>query len=178
MTAAPAHTQKTHRARAGIEPASLIYRIENHDEAYSIWRDAGVKERILVHVDAHHDMWWLKKRERLSIANYICPALQDGLVRKVFWVIPDGSWAIAGRRRHVLRQAKRILKDYPEPRGVLRIERSRISAIVDGKPLEICPLDSLPPLEEDVLLDLDVDYLLIPRVTYGRYDEHDALPWC
>jgi tetratricopeptide (TPR) repeat protein len=178
MTVAPVQLSKTRPPRLGIDPIARVFRIENHDEAYPIWRDAGVKDRILLHVDAHHDMWWLKDRARVSIADFICPALEDGLVREVIWVIPDGSWTTVGSRRHVLRAARKILKDYPAPKGIHRIERNRISAVVHGKPLVICSLDSLPPLEEDVLLDLDVDYLLIPRVTYGKYDEHGLLPWC
>jgi hypothetical protein len=39
-------------------------------------------------------------------------------------------------------------------------------------------LRSLPRIDEDVLLDIDTDYLVIPRVTYGKSDEHGALPWC
>jgi tetratricopeptide (TPR) repeat protein len=38
-------------------------------------------------------------------------------------------------------------------------------------------VESLPKLEERVLLDLDVDYLILPRVTYGLGDSHPALPW-
>ena len=43
------------------EPRAL----EQHDGAYAIGRDAGVKSRVLIHIDAHHDLygrWFDKKR--------------------------------------------------------------------------------------------------------------------
>ena len=178
MTAAPAQFVKSTDGRVGQAPLSAIFCIENHDEAFAIWRDSGVRGRILVHIDAHHDMWWLRDRARMDIADFICPALQDGLVREVYWVVPDRSWQGARNRRHVLRMAREILKGYPGETGLRVVARNRISAKVNGKPLEICALDSLPLLREKVLLDIDTDYFLIPCVTYGERDEPAPLPWC
>ena len=47
------------RTVLGIDPVERVFVMENHDEAYHIWRRANVKDRILVHIDAHHDMWWI-----------------------------------------------------------------------------------------------------------------------
>src|SRR5439155_17312064 len=62
--------------RVGRDPIDLVYLIENHDEAYHIWSEAGLRHRILVHIDAHHDMWWIDDTGSLTIASYICPALK------------------------------------------------------------------------------------------------------
>ena len=35
-------------SKVGIEPARHVSLMENHDQAYYIWRDAGVKQRVLV----------------------------------------------------------------------------------------------------------------------------------
>ena len=75
--------------------------MENHDAAYGVWRDAGVKGRTLIHVDAHHDMWWAPSPDRITIANFISVALADDLVRQVFWVVPDRGWGTAGARRPI-----------------------------------------------------------------------------
>src|SRR6202162_6689020 len=74
-------------------PLSRIFRIENHDEALLIWRNSGCAERILIHVDAHHDMWWVAPGQTITIANFISPALRDGILREIYWVIPDRSWS-------------------------------------------------------------------------------------
>ncbi|MFI5178472.1 MAG: hypothetical protein ACHQO8_07915, partial [Vicinamibacterales bacterium] len=58
-----------------------VHHFEHHDEAYHRWHAAGVRDRVLVHVDAHHDAAWLDHREQLGIGNYVCQAVKDRLVR-------------------------------------------------------------------------------------------------
>ncbi len=157
-----------------LESGGRIHRMENHDAAYHCWREAGVKDRILVHLDAHHDMWWIDDNQAITIANYICPALQEGLVREVYWVVPDASFQTRANRRAVAQNLKRIVKKYPGGRIVQRPGH----ATVMGTPLTICPLRDLPAFDEPVLLDIDVDYLILPRATYGGGDPSPALPWC
>lgn len=158
-------------------PLSRLFRIENHDEALLIWRNSGCAGRILIHVDAHHDMWWVPPGQTVNIANFISPALRDGLLREIHWVIPDRSWESAENRRQILHHLYRIQKDFPGPPESIEIRRDRISTTLLGKPLHICTVDGLPKFREEVLLDLDVDYLIFPRVTYGPGDPHPTLPW-
>ena len=163
--------------RIGSEPLERIFLIENHDGAYYIWRDAGARKRTLVHIDAHHDMWWADDDAIITIANFICPALKQDLVQEVFWVVPDATFQDAKSRRPVRQHLKQILKKYPG-RSRIVSEDHRITASVVGKKLTVCPLRSLPALHEAVLLDIDVDYLVIPRVSYGKLDRPGLLPWC
>jgi tetratricopeptide (TPR) repeat protein len=152
--------------------------MENHDAAYHTWRDAGVRQRILVHIDAHHDMWGIKDGTPITIANFICPALKEDLVREVFWVVPDASWETARARGALFRHLKAIVKGYPGPSPRLKVANREMFAAVLGRPLHLLPLHHLPRIEESVLLDLDVDYLVIPRASYGETDRHGLLPWC
>jgi len=155
-----------------------VFLFENHDEALAIWRQAGVAGRILVHIDPHHDMGWVGPREHVTFANYICPALQDGLVRAVYWVVPEQSWESTGNRQQILHQLRQILHAYAGSSSGYRFERQRARAQILGKPLEICSLSSLPDFVEPVLLDLDVDFLTLPRVAGNPSAEHTELPWC
>jgi tetratricopeptide (TPR) repeat protein len=159
------------------QPLSRIFRIENHDEALLIWRNSGCAERVLIHVDAHHDMWWVPPGQTVTIANFISPALRDGMLREIYWVVPDQSWKSAENRRQILHHLYRIRENFPGGSGPVEIRRGRISTTLLGKPLHICSVDGLPKLRENVLLDLDVDYMIFPRVTYGSGDPHSALPW-
>ena len=70
-------------ARVGIDPVEQVHLMENHDRSYFLWRDAAFKNRILVHIDAHHDMWWIDDNRSLTIANFICVALRERIVREV-----------------------------------------------------------------------------------------------
>ena len=151
--------------------------MENHDRAYSVWREAKVRERVLVHVDAHHDMSWMADHGSLSIANFICPALKEGVVREVYWVVPDGTWESRAGRAALRSHVRDIQAGYPGDSSAARWEDRRIRLAVLGRSLVICSLPSLPPLAEPVLLDVDTDYLMIPRVSYGEWDTHSPLPW-
>jgi tetratricopeptide (TPR) repeat protein len=162
--------------RIGVEPANRVFLIENHDQAYYIWRDAGVSDRTLVHIDAHHDMSWLYEKANITIANFICPALKQALLREIFWVVPDATFQDAKSQKPVLQHLKRLQKEYRDSSSVI-VKDNRIIASFLGRKLTICPLLSLPTLREAVLLDIDVDYLLISKVSYRKWDKHSVLPW-
>jgi hypothetical protein len=92
--------------------------MENHDRAFHVWRDSGFKQKILVHIDAHHDMWWAPDGIPATIANFICPTLKQEIAREIFWVVPDRTWDLAKSRRAVLHHLRAILKSYRgEERG-------------------------------------------------------------
>jgi tetratricopeptide (TPR) repeat protein len=161
----------------GLEAIDAIHLMENHDRAYRLWKETGFKERILVHIDAHHDMWWTDDLRSLSIANFICPALKENIVREVYWVVPDATWDSHSSRAALRRHLQKILDRYPGDRAAIRWERRRIRTSVLGRALVVCSLDSLPRPGEPVLLDIDTDYLMIPQVSYGEWDTHSPLPW-
>jgi Flp pilus assembly protein TadD len=162
--------------RIGTDPVDRVFLIENHDQAYYIWRDAGVRNRTLVHIDAHHDMSWADDKTTINIGNFICLALKQALIQEMFWVVPDAAFQDAKSRKPVLRNAKQILKEYPGTSNIV-VEDHRITMSVMKKKLTICSLLSLPMVSEAVLLDIDVDYLVIPRVSYAKRDKHCSLPW-
>jgi tetratricopeptide (TPR) repeat protein len=155
-----------------------IFLLENHDEAFYIWQNAKVTQRVLVHIDAHHDMWWLNDGATITIANFICPALKQDVVSKVIWVVPFATFANCKNKKSLVTQVKALLKGYPGKSRKLVSKDDRIIASLLGKELIICTLRSIPILRENVLLDVDIDYLIIPRVTWEEYDHHDLFPWC
>lgn len=165
-------------APADSDPGRQIFLFENHDEALFVWRRAGVSSRILIHVDPHHDMGWNQPGASVTFANYICAALQEDLVREVYWVVPNASWATAGNRRQIVHQLREIVRAYHGSPRDLRIEKNRACARILGKPLEVCALSSVPAPAEPVLLDLDVDFLVLPRVGTMPAAEHPELPCC
>jgi tetratricopeptide (TPR) repeat protein len=154
-----------------------VFLMENHDEAYSRWHDAQVKNRILIHIDAHHDMWWIPEHTPTTIANFICLGLKEEMVREVFWVVPDQTWESPKSRKAVFRHLSEIIANYPQSQRAQQTGERKISAGVLGKPLTVCSIDGLPSISEQVLLDIDVDYLVIPSVSYGGGDSHGPLPW-
>jgi Tfp pilus assembly protein PilF len=164
-------------ARVGIDPVEQVHLMENHDRSYFLWRDAAFKNRILVHIDAHHDMWWIDDNRSLTIANFICAALRERIVREVYWVVPDGTWENPDGRKALSNHLKELLNTYRGDPAGTKWEHHRVRASVMGCPLVICSLDTLPAFSDDVLLDIDTDYLTIPRVSYRTEDVLDPVPW-
>jgi Tfp pilus assembly protein PilF len=164
-------------ARVGIDPVEQVHLMENHDRSYFLWREAAFKNRILVHIDAHHDMWWVDSNRALTIANYICGALRERIVREIYWVVPDGTWENPAGRKALSNHLKELLKTYRGDPAGTKWEHHRVRASVMGCALVICSLDTLPAFSEDVLLDIDTDYLTIPRVSYRTEDVLDPVPW-
>lgn len=164
-------------ARVGVDPIQQVHLMENHDGAYYLWRDAGFRDRVLVHIDAHHDMWWIDDHHSITIANFICSALRERIVRAVYWVVPDGTWENSAGRKALGRHLKQILKTYPGKPADTQWEQHRVSTSVVECPLVVCSMNLLPSFPEDVLLDVDTDYLTIPTVSYGVQDAHDPVPW-
>jgi tetratricopeptide (TPR) repeat protein len=167
---------KVQGSRPLLESPPCTFLMENHDEAYQKWRAAGVQEKILVHIDAHDDLWWIPDEESINIANFICPAIKDNLVKEVYWVVPDQTWEDSRTLKPVIRRLTKVLKSYPGNSGAVKVERGQISAEVLGKPLRVLTLSNLPRFSESVLLDIDIDFLVIPK-SCSRGD-YDALPWC
>jgi tetratricopeptide (TPR) repeat protein len=122
-------------------------------------------------------MWWVPPDQSVTIANFISPALREGILSEIYWVVPDHSWESAENRRHIFRHLRRIQQQFPGPAAPVEITRDHISTTMLGNPMHICSVEGLPKFEVDVLLDLDVDYLILPRVTYGSGDPHPRLPW-
>ncbi len=162
-----------------------IHRIENHDGACAIWRDAGMAQRVLVHVDAHHDMYgaWIdkknpKERARITIANFVYAALEENLVREVIWVVPDQSCATRTGLRDIVHELKGLDQGAGRKKPAIRVGHDRITSTVLGKPIRVCTAGNLPALNEAVLLDIDVDYFVIPNVGYRGIGVYGSNPWC
>jgi hypothetical protein len=162
---------------ATVSVPDRIFLMENHDEAYWAWQRAGVCDRILVHIDAHEDMWWVADEDSLDIANFISRAVTAGMVKEVFWVVPDQTWDSEQIRRRVRRRLEKVLKSYPGDGPKIAEEDEQISAVLLGRSLRVCPLANLPRISEPVLLDIDVDYLVIPRACNNR-EAPPPIPWC
>jgi cytochrome c-type biogenesis protein CcmH/NrfG len=182
-----------------------IFMMEDHDKALSVWRGLGVRGRTLVHIDAHIDFAWLpemdldemapqtsreleillkeqplwnpwkkSRRSMVHIGNYIAPALTEGIVEKVYWVIPDPTWESRYGRKRILKNIRWLLK--AEKIGCVPIiEKDHIYFRIANKDFFVCSLKSLPRLDEAVLLDIDVDFLMTPYV--WRDLDVNRQPW-
>jgi tetratricopeptide (TPR) repeat protein len=111
-----------------------------------------------------YTLCFLKYEKRLDkqtdIGNYIYPAMRDGIVRNFWWVIPG----TAANLDQNFKSIKNIFKNAFSSQPVKLVKKGR--GIVLCRALNrnfwICTLDSLPVFKHNILLDIDIDFLVIP----------------
>lgn len=162
--------------------------MEEHYDAYFTWKHQGIKGAWCWHVDAHLDVGrlglWEERLEALkpctsfaqaqalgitgssylpwgglNCGNYLYPAIKEGIVGKLTWVIPPDlphgnylRWA----REHLDSWFGIGLDEY----AGLTEQEGRVSGTILGIPFEMGVLEALEIPKEPVLLDLDIDYFL------------------
>jgi len=136
----------------------MIHTFDLHDRAYYLWRDAGVRDATLVHIDAHHDAAVEPAWKAIDVGNFVRAAMRHGLVEQLLWVVPDPMWEHEGTR------------------DILEAELDAITQYGDG--IWMGPLDELPEHDGPLLLDIDIDYLVTIGYEDGRSAEPLDRPWC
>ncbi len=188
-----------------VAPPKSIAMMEDHDKAYHVWSQQAIRDRTLVHVDAHIDFGWIpemdldeiasdgkltgdsfseglllnpfikSRKKMINIGNYIWPAMRDGIVKKFYWVVPDPSWRSARGSKHIIKQLKQALRIKKYAGGKLEVHKDYIRCRVFDREVIVCSLEKLERLEDPVLLDIDVDFML----TRSIWDDLNPrrVPW-
>lgn len=191
-------------ARVGIDPVPAVHLFENHSSSLIAWRRAGVRDRILVHVDGHSDLDWLPDAAiarlaaadpdelgglelhpytldgtthvRFGIWNFVYPAARLGVVREYVWVVPDGTLATPQAAGDLVRRMilGKMQMVSLDEANTLHLDGKRIVGTVLGLKVTICELADLPAFDEPVLLDIDLDFL---TTRSGATQEVADQPW-
>ena len=157
--------------------------LENHSEALLRWAEKDIRQAVLINVDAHDDLRWIepakiaelqrmKQKEdwqALSIADangpdglynigsFIYAAHKLGIVSRVYWVIPFPYF----QAPEADKKLDKFLDDYSFPQKYIDTFAMR-NGCYHGTyfdiPLVICGIDSLPRIEEPVILSIDADF--------------------
>lgn len=173
--------------------------MEDHKEALDHWIKKGFRDAVLVSIDAHDDIQMLstEKMNRLkdvyqktvrsgvsdnnfmeiestlplvTNGNFINAAVKLGIIKKVVWIVPSTYRLLQGNRI----QLESLLKTYGFPDkdiDTFQMKNGCFSGIAFEVPLDICDVNTLPYLNEPVLLSIDVDFFP-PSVT--DYDHNIA----
>jgi tetratricopeptide (TPR) repeat protein len=153
--------------------------IENHDEAYYLWHEKQYRGCTLVHVDAHHDMWYIADGDPITIGDYVCPALKEKIITRIYWVVPDESFRNHENQCAILEHVNALVRQYPGSPREIKVEKARISTNILNSSFIVCTAKDVPAIDEPVLLDIDVDYFVLPRVARPADAEVPGeIPWC
>ena len=164
---------------------------DDHSEALALWREHGLSGLTCLHIDAHLDVMEdgfndaalagiaaartgeELRRFRgvpdlpwggLHCGNYLFPALLDGTVTTLIWLLPreviaNPSW-LEGVRQQVQSGVDLTFAEYQS----FHLVDGRVEAILRGRRLVACTWETMPPLGEaeqaNLALDVDVDYFV------------------
>ncbi|HEY3298530.1 MAG TPA: hypothetical protein VGK34_07735, partial [Armatimonadota bacterium] len=77
------------------QTARRVSVFDNHDGSLHLWDEMCVNNATVVHVDAHHDLFTDTGMNCPSIGDYLRWALAEGVVREIYWVIPEPAFETA-----------------------------------------------------------------------------------
>lgn len=97
-----------------------------------------------------------------NIGNYICSAMWDGIVEKMYWVVPDDFLNSNKKIRSWVKRLKAIVDDVPGEKATVRVIKGAIITSFSGKEVVVCALVSMPSITEPVILDIDTDFFVTP----------------
>lgn len=164
---------------------------DDHYQAFPLWREAGLKGLTCIHVDAHLDVSCdgfdatslqgiaeAKTSQELEryrgnpslpwggfhCGNYLYPALVDGTVTTLIWVVPSGlvdpESMLASARQTLQSWVDLSLEEYTS----FKAKPGRVEGVLLGRRFVICTADQMPQLSEaeasSIALDIDVDYFI------------------
>ncbi len=145
-----------------ILQAQSLQQLESMLEERGLWNLSGRQGKELVH-----------------IGNYIYPALNEGIVKEFFWVVPDSFVENPTEWRHVIRQFQNLQRINPQAMKSVSIDGNRVVAEIVGARVTACCLPDLPAIQEPVLLDIDTDFLMCDpaEACHAGEDPWRQLPW-
>lgn len=102
--------------------------------------------------------------KQTDIGNYIYPAMEEGIVRNFYWVVPGRKNEFNKSGKAVRNIFKQIMRDEGNKGNILEDANGIISAKCLGRDFIACSLDNLPILTKNTLLDIDTDFLVTGSV--------------
>lgn len=169
-----------------------LHLVETHEKALFVWQKSKVKNIDLVHIDAHIDFRFLDEKnisnrkkllKNINSANYICPAVYQNIVKDFYWVIPGGKKDFLDSKNQIKKLVEYINENASNKNKKKlynnEFEKEIIKIPFLGRSLFICNLNSLPVFSKEVLLDIDVDFLVMKNLecTEDGYDIKHIRPW-
>src|SRR3990167_3420610 len=131
--------------------------MENHNDALLWWRKTEQKNRILVHIDSHFDFAWITDKDPQEILN--AKTLSDfkaSAKENLFWNLSNkkkdelthiGNYIYPAIKENIVREFYWVVPDS------LFFSKKRLRHFKKE-------IDDIIKFNEDVLLDIDVDYFI------------------
>lgn len=128
--------------RRYLSGGQRVTRVDLPQQALDVWRESGVKGRILFHFarrnNARDDV------AGITTENYIYHAMQENRIRRLYHIIPDGSWPEVAAALSSRPQASRIGDGF--------------RLVIEGMPVHVLRLRDVTPAVESVLVNIEGEW--------------------
>lgn len=147
-----------------MEKFSYINLVEEHEEAYFIWKKHKFLKKTIVHIDAHLDVF-PDVSNNINLGNFLYKAIKENIVSTLWWVVPDNDQVfiknLSVYKRHIeMLQTFDVDNRKYQCTTPLFLDRGIIKMCLYDITLFICNLNNLPKLDRSILLDIDVDFFI------------------
>ncbi len=119
-----------------------VTRVDLPQQALDVWRENGVKGRILFHFarrnNARDDV------AGITAENYIYHAMRENRIRRLYHIIPDGSWPEVAAALNSRPQVSRIGNGF--------------RLVIEGMPVHVLRLRDVTPPGENVLVNIEGEW--------------------
>ena len=142
----------------GIQPAKPLQKIL--EEGKSLKEIKKNLEYSLAFMHYEKDL-----NKQTNIGNYVYPAMEEGIVRNFYWIVPGRSKEFNESSQLIQKTLMNLLKENggrteSKRQKLIHREDGIISTQFKGSDLTVCSLEKLPVLRRKVLLDIDTDFLV------------------
>jgi len=173
-----------------IKGAGLL---EDHSEALVRWARLGLKDAVLINIDAHDDLRQIapekikdlkrlvKKKDWKSIetadsggdhglyhpGSFIYAACKLGMIGRIYWIIPFSYFQSPDTAQGL----NTFLAAYGFDEQCIetfRLCNGCYEGTYDGTTLTVCGIEHLPQIDEPVILSIDADFFPPFAHWYGR----------
>ncbi len=144
-----------------------IYKIENHDEALKIWRRKEIQNAVVIHVDSHIDFTDPDECFYITIANYLNYAYDEGIISSLIWVIPDESFSDSSIMDDIVKEISSFFRFTKKNKHKFCFELiENKDFIMYITTLFNLDLEKIKVDRRALLLDIDCDYYMNPKIQY------------
>jgi tetratricopeptide (TPR) repeat protein len=102
--------------------------------------------------------------KQIDLGNYIYPAMEEGIVRNFYWVVPGRLKEFKDSSRAIKNNLKAIAASAGAKKAIFKDDSGRLLLEYLGRNFIVCTLEQLPLIMQDVLLDIDTDFLTTDSV--------------
>ena len=168
--------------------------IENHKSALTYWLDSGIKNAVLVSIDAHDDIKRIPdsyiqelkvlSNQRVTTSagaeahqnfsgkvtngNFLYAAAKLGIFKEIFWIIP-APYTGTSNQENSLISLLNYYNFFKKDIKTFKMAGNCFKGQVNGIPFSLCDVDSLPDIHEPIVLNIDSDFF--PAVAESRSEK-------